>query len=123
MRSLLLYKKRRKTMKKLTMFQRFDFAKWQDGKRFIIQGVKYNDKKGYISLDVIIVEDNTDYGDPSISNVYEKFKVHLVNETDEDDVENYRVQDEIIFKGVGKCSVWGDYNSNLSVEAEVEVVK
>ena len=123
MRSLLLYKKRRKTMKKLTMFQKFDFAKWQDGKRFIIQGVKYNDKKGYISLDVIIVEDNTDYGDPSISNVYEKFKVHLVNETDEDDVENYRVQDEIIFKGVGKCSVWGDYNSNLSVEAEVEVVK
>ena len=123
MRSLLLYKKRRKIMKKLTMFQKFDFAKWQDGKRFIIQGVKYNDKKGYISLDVIIVEDNTDYGDPSISNVYEKFKVHLVNETDEDDVENYRVQDEIIFKGVGKCSVWGDYNSNLSVEAEVEVVK
>ena len=49
-------------MKKLTMFQKFDFAKWQDGKRFIIQGVKYNDKKGYISLDVIIVEDNTDYG-------------------------------------------------------------
>ncbi len=110
-------------MKKLSMFQKFDFAKWQDGKRFMIQGIRYNDKKGCVSLDVIIVEDHTDYEDPSISNIYEKFKVHLVNETDEDDVENYRVQDEIIFKGVGKCSVWGDYNSNLSVEAEVEVVK
>jgi len=47
-------------MKKLNLFQKFDFANWQKGKKFMIQGVKYNEKKGCVSLDVIIVEDNTD---------------------------------------------------------------
>ena len=110
-------------MKKLSLFQQFNFNAWQTGKRFMIQGVKFNDKKGCVSLDVIIVEDATDYGDKSVSNIFEKFKVHLVKETNEDDVDTYHVQDTIIFKTVGKCSVWGDYASQLSVEAVVEVVK
>lgn len=110
-------------MKKLSLFQQFNFNAWQTGKRFMIQGVKFNDKKGCVSLDVIIVEDATDYGDKSVSNIFEKFKVHLVKETNEDDVDKYHVQDTIIFKTVGKCSVWGDYASQLSVEAVVEVVK
>lgn len=110
-------------MKKLSMFQKFDFGAWQKDKRFVIQGFKYNDKKGCVTLDVIITEDNTDYGDTSISNIYEKFKVHCINDTYEDDVEKYRIQKEIRFLSIGKCSVWGEYNSNLSVEADVEVVE
>lgn len=110
-------------MKKLNLFQKFDFANWQKGKKFMIQGIKYSEKKGCVSLDVIIVEDNTDYGDASVSNLFEKFKVHLVNDTEEDDVEKYAIKDVIIFKNVGKCSVWGDYASQLSVEAVVEVVE
>lgn len=110
-------------MKKLTLFQTFDFARFNSGKKYMIQSVQYNDKRGCVSLDVIIVEDKTDYGDASISNVYEKLKVHCVNDKSEADVDKYRIQNEIIFKNIGKCTVWGDYNNNLSVEAIVEVVK
>ncbi len=110
-------------MKKLNMFQQFNFGLWSKDKQFMIQSIKYNEKKGCVSLDVIVTEDGTDYGDPSVSNVFEKFKVHLIKETDEDDVEKYHVKDKIIFKQIGKCSVWGDYASNLSVEAVISVVE
>ena len=110
-------------MKKLSLFQKFDFAKFQTGKKFVVQSVKYNEKKGCVSLDVIITEDNTDYGDPSVSNLYEKFKVHCINDTSESQVEKYHPNDTIKFVSIGKCTVWGDYNTNLSAEAEVQVIK
>ena len=110
-------------MKKLTYFQNFDFAGWQEGKEFMVQGVKYNDKKGCVSLDVVITEDNTDYGDPTVSNIFEKFKVHCVKDVNEADVNKYHIRDMIQFKNIGKCSVWGDYSSQLSVEAIVEVIE
>ena len=110
-------------MKKLSLFQRFDFAGWAKDKQFMIQAVKYNDRKKCVSLNVVVVVDGTNYGDPSVSNVFEKFKVHCIQDTKEEDVMKYGPQDKIIFKSVGKCSVYGDYNSNLSVEAVVEVVK
>ncbi len=56
-------------MYKLSMFQKFDFASWQKDKSFMIQGVKWNAKKGCVSLDVVITEDYTDYGDTEVSNV------------------------------------------------------
>lgn len=64
-------RKGEKTMKKLNLFQKFDFVAWQKGKAFMVQGIRRNEKKGCVSLDVIIVEDNTDYGDDSVSNLFE----------------------------------------------------
>ncbi|MCM1496156.1 MAG: hypothetical protein NC089_10215 [Bacteroides sp.] len=64
----------------------------------MIQNVKYNDKKGCVSLDVIITEDNTDYGDETVSNIFEKFKVHLIKDIDEDDIGKYHVRDKIILR-------------------------
>lgn len=110
-------------MYKLNLFQKFDFANWQKDKSFMIQGVKYNAKKGCVTLDVVITEDYTDYGDPAVSNIFEKFKVHCVKDTDEDDVNKYQPRDKITFESVGKCSVWGDYASQLSIEAIVEVAE
>lgn len=110
-------------MKKLTMFQTFDFNSWQTSKKFMVQGAKYNDKKGCVTIDVIIVEDKTNYGDPTITNVFEKFKVHCIEDTSIDDVVKYPPMSFIRFITVGKCTVWGDYASNLSVEAKVEVIK
>jgi len=110
-------------MYKLNLFQKFDFAAWQKDKSFMIQGVKWNAKKGCVSLDVVITEDYTDYDDTTVSNIFEKFKVHCIKDTDEDDVNKYNVRDKIIFESVGKATVWGDYASQLSVEAIVEVVE
>ena len=109
-------------MKKLSYFQEFNFGAWQEGKEFMIQNVKYNEKRGCVSLDVIITEDNTDYGDLTVSNIFEKFKVHCIRDTNEADVSKYHVKDMIAFTNIGKCSVWGDYSSQLSVEAIVEVL-
>ena len=110
-------------MRKLNQFQKFDFANWQKGKKFMVQGIKYNEKKGCVSLDIIIIEDETDYGDESVSNIFEKFKVHCIQDTDEEDVAKYQIKDIVLFKSVGKCSIWGDYASQLSVEAVVEVAE
>ena len=110
-------------MKKLNQFQQFNFGAWAKDKQFMIQSVKYNEKRGCLSADIIITDDATDYGDENISNVFEKFKVHLIKDTDEDDVSKYKIRDKIIFKSVGKCTVWGDYSSQLSVEAIIEVVE
>ena len=84
--------------------------------------IKFNTNKNCVSLDVVIVEDNTNYGDPTVSNLFEKFKVHCIQDIKESDTDKYQVKDVIKFKSIGKCSVWGDYSSNLSVEAVVEVV-
>ena len=116
-------KKGKNTMRKLNLFQIFDLARWAEGKEFMIQGAKYNDRKGCVTLDVIITEDNTDYGDPAITNQFEKFKVHCFKDVNETDVDKYHVKDMIRFKTYGKCSVYGDYSSQLCVEAVVEVIK
>ena len=110
-------------MKKLNQFLKFDFTAWCKGKKFMITGVRYNDRRNCVSLDVAITEDHSDYGDKTISNVYEKFKVHCIQDTSEDDVNKYIVGQTIIFKNFGKCSVYGSYNEQLSVEAVVEVAK
>ncbi len=106
-------------MKKLTLFQTFNFPAFQAGKKFVIQTVKFNEKRGCVTISVVITEDKTDYGDSNVSNLFEKFNVHLINDRDENAVNRYHIGDEIIFKSIGKCTVWGDYGSQLSVEAEV----
>ena len=40
----------------------------------MVQSAKFNAKKGCVTLDVVIVEDKTNYGDSTISNIFEKFK-------------------------------------------------
>ena len=110
-------------MKKLNMFQKFDFVAWQSGKKFMVATVRYNEKRGCVTLSVAITEDKTDYGDKGISNIFEKFNVHCIQDILESDVDKYSVGDSIIFKNIGKCSVYGEYNSQLSVEAIVEVAK
>ena len=109
-------------MKKLNLFNEFKFGAWAQGKEFTITSSKFNSNKNCVSLDIVITKDETDYGDSNISNLYEKFKVHCVNDTNESDVSKYPVGKPIVFKQIGKCSIYGDYNSNLSVEAVVQVI-
>ena len=104
-------------MKKLSQYMNFDFARFQEGKEFVIQSVKFNENKGCVTLNVVIVEDSSGV------NLYEKFFVHCVNDKDENLVSKYPINSHIIFKKIGKVTPWGDYQSNLSVEAAVEVIQ
>ena len=109
-------------MRKLNLFQKFDFASFIKDKQFMIQAIKYNEKKGCLSADIVITSDETDYGDPSVTNLFERFKVHLIGST-ENDLSKYAPKDLIIFKSFSKATVWGEYMNNLSVEGVIEVVK
>ena len=104
-------------MRKLSNYMNFDFARFQEGKAFVIQNVKFNENRGCITLNVVIVQD------PSGENLYEKFYVHCINDTDESQIGKYPLNAPIVFKKIGKVTPWGDYQSNLSVEAAVEVLK
>lgn len=109
-------------MKKLNMFQKFDFNAFITGKEFCITGVKWNESKKCVSCSVTITKDEYDYGDPNVTNLYQSFKVHLTNDTKETDMAKYKIGDAIQFVSVGKATVWGDYSSNLSVCAEIKVL-
>lgn len=112
-------------MRKLAMFQHFQFAEFQKGKKFLIKGIRYNEKHQCVALSVIIAEDTYVYSneDKTISNEWETFTVYCVKDTKESDVSKYSIRDEISFVSVGTCKVYGTYNENLLVEAEVKVVK
>ena len=109
-------------MKKLNMFQKFDFNAFITGKEFCITSIKWNEHKNCVSTDVTITADSTDYGDPNVTNLYQSFKVHLLNDNKETDMAKYKIGDAIQFVSVGKATVWGDYSSNLSVCAEIKVL-
>ena len=42
-------------MKKLNLFQQFNFVAWAKDKQFMVQGVKYNDKKGCVNMYFMII--------------------------------------------------------------------
>lgn len=104
-------------MRKLSSYQKFDFNAFQQGKDFIIANSKYNESKDCITLDVAIVKD------ASNENLFEKFKVHCIQDKSEADLEKYPVGAKVQFKQVGKVAIYGEFNSNLSLEAIVEVIK
>ena len=111
-------------MKRLSMFNKFQFNEFNKGKKYQITGVRYNEKRNCITIDIVIVEeDSSIYGDVTVSNLYEKFKVHCIQDTSESDIGKYSIGQMIVFKNIGKCSVYGSYNDQLSVEAIVEVAK
>ena len=102
-------------MRALSKYLKFDFQNFSQGKEFLIANSKYNETKGCVTLDVMIAKD------PSGDNLFNQFKVHCIQDVKETDVNKYIQGKQIVIKSVGKCSVYGDYSSNLSIEAVVEV--
>ena len=96
----------------------FDAQKFITGKEFVIKKAKFNENKGCITLTVTIVKD-----DDEQKNLYESFYVHLVKDTNPDAVAHYPTGSKVEFEQLGKATPWGDYQSNLSVEAIVKVTK
>ena len=105
-------------MKKLTQYLKFDFQQFVSAgeKEFTIQSVKFNEEKGYITLNVVITKDTTG------ENLFEKFYVHLIQDNQPEMVSKYPIQSKIVFESAA-ATVWGEYNSQLSVRAVVRVVK
>lgn len=111
-------------MKKLSLFRSFDWETFAKDKTFACTGVKFNETKQMISCDVVIIADKTDYGDPTISNAFEKFKVSIPGTT-ESDVNKYAtlMNQACIITNVQKVSVYGEYQDKLSVVANLNKAK
>lgn len=66
-------------MKKLRMFEEFNYSNFFKGKKLLLNGLeeKENDfYKGYVA-EIVIVEDKTDYNGETGLNNYEKFQMKL----------------------------------------------
>ena len=103
---------------KLRDYVTFDTKTFITGKEFVIKKSRFNEDKGCITLTVTITKD-----DDESKNIYESFYVHLIQDTNPDKLNQYPIGSSIVFEQIGKASVWGDYQSNLSLEAVVKVVK
>ena len=108
-------------MKKLNIFNHFDYDEFAKEKKFICisqQEWKDFETKNLLGtkLELVIVQDKTDYGEEGINNLYEKFYVKVPQ------VLNVPVNAEVKLKNV-EATVYGEFRNQLSVIAEfVEVV-
>ena len=108
-------------MKKLNMFNHFNYDGFAKEKRFICinqQEWKDYETKNLLGtkLELVIAQDKTDYGEEGVSNLYEKFVVKIPK------VINVPVNTEIRLKNP-EAKVYGEFHNQLSVVAEdIEVI-
>lgn len=111
-------------MKRLNNFLKFDFASFIKGKVFEISEIKshYVYENGErkepdgITIGVVIVKDDTDYGDDLITNKYEKFNVKCLGVGLDQAKANFSLGDVVKFIHYKKAVVYGNYRNQLSVE-------
>ena len=103
-------------MKKLNLFNTFNWSAFAKGKRFVCtSSAEWKDFTSGAHLgtkvEVAIVEDLTDYGDNSVSNLFEKLAFKVAKDI------SVPVGAEVQPKGV-QASVYGDYRNQLSCTAQ-----
>ena len=107
-------------MKFLTMYLKFAWESFSEGKRFMCIGTrewKEHDTKNHLGtlVDSVIMQDKTDYGKEG-SNIYEKLTFKVAKDVD------VPMNAEIIPKNV-EAVVYGDFRNQLSCTAEdIEIV-
>lgn len=111
-------------MKKLNLFRPFDWEAFSKDKTFICTGAKFSETKQMVVVEMAILSDKTDYGDETISNVFEKFNVSVPG-TSKAELNNYAsiMNQQCRITGVQKVSVYGDYSNMISVVGYVQPVK
>lgn len=111
-------------MKKLSKFLKFDFGSFIKGKAFEISEIKLHyayengERKNSdgVTVGVVIIKDDTDYGDDMVTNKYEKFNVKCLG-ADLDQAEaKFSLGDVVRFTHYKKAVVYGSYRNQLSVE-------
>lgn len=103
-------------MKKLNMFLSFDWPKFSKDKCFVCTGCvpwNHHDTGAHLGtkVEAAIIEDNTDYGDDSVTNLFEKVTFKVGKDI------NVPIGAEIQPKAV-RASVYGDFRNKLSCVAE-----
>ena len=104
-------------MKHLNQFNQFDFARFAAGKEFlVVETAPWSDYKTKkvlgTSVEVVIICDNTDYGDEQNgSNRFEKLRFKVKKQVSV-------LTDAKIVPVNAVAHVYGDYNNQLSVTCD-----
>ena len=103
-------------MKKLGLFTRFMWDDFANGKRFMCVGCTPwrdfdSDELLGTKVETVIVEDNTSYGDPNVTNLYEKVTFKVSKDV------KIPINMEVNPKRV-TAIVFGEYRNQLSCTAE-----
>jgi len=107
-------------MKKLNLFTKFLWEDFAKGKRFICIGCTPwrdfdHDEVLGTKVETAIIEDTTSYGDPEVTNLYEKISFKVGKDL------KIPINTEVKPKGV-VATVYGDYRNQLSCTAEDVII-
>ena len=102
-------------MKKLRKGLKFDAAWFFRGKVLVATECRpwtdYNTKEELgTKVEVVITKDATDYGDPTVSNVFERFSIKVGRKIEVP-------AGSIVMPVDPECTVYGNFSENLSVKA------
>lgn len=111
-------------MQKLNMFQKFDLQSFLENKSLEVASFKehkkYEDGKPVgidgVAITVAVVRDNTDYGTPGISNLYQTFNIRINGATLEEVSTRFSPGDSVMLIRYDKASIYGEYRNQLSVQ-------
>lgn len=114
-------------MKKLFMFQKFETERFLEGKKFIVSSPsKVDEEKGRVKLQVVITEDNTNYGTEkekkyTKDNLFEKVYISIYS-PDFRDLE-FKQMTEFDFEKLEnlRSSIFGEaYDRKLSISCDLK---
>lgn len=114
-------------MKKLFMFQKFETERFLEGKKFIVSSPsKLDEEKGRVKLQVVITEDNTNYGSEkekkyTKDNLFEKVYISIYSPDFRDlDFKQMSEFDFGILENL-HSSIFGEaYDRKLSVSGDLK---
>ena len=95
-------------LKKLNSFTEFKYQEFLNGKKLVLNAIKYDDKASCIKGELVIVED------PSTDNLYGKVNFKM-EEKLMSEVSKYEVGQSYKMTGISKAVIWGDMKDSLSV--------
>lgn len=106
-----------KKLKNFTEFKVNDFLK--DKSLVFLSGkVVATEKFQGVQMEVMIQEDRTDYGNPNITNEFERFNVR-VKGADEGFLQTFVRKQSIKITDVSSSIVYGDYSEHLLLTGKV----
>ena len=95
-------------LKKLNSFNEFKYNEFLNGKKLVLNAIKYDDKSGGIKGELVIVEDATN------ENLYGKINFKM-EEKLMSELSKYEVGNSYKMSGISKAVIWGDMKDSLSI--------
>lgn len=95
-------------LKRLNAYNEFKYNEFLQGKKLVLNAIKYDDKTGSIKGELVVTED------PTNENLYGKINFKM-GEKLMSEVNRYEIGQPYKMTGISKAVIWGDMKDSLSV--------